>query len=67
MSGFYDEIRAKNGVFKYYVNGEWKETTSNRTVGVTNPSTLKKEFQVQGKDSCALKGRRPNNMHAFVP
>ena len=48
MSGFYDEIVAKNGVFKYYGNGEWKETSSGRTVGVINPSTLKKDFQVQG-------------------
>ena len=49
MGGFYDEIVASNGVYKYYVNGEWKETSSNRTVGVTNPSTLKKDFQVQGE------------------
>ena len=48
MSGFSDEIVAKNGVFKYYVNGEWKESSSGRTVGVVNPSTLKKDFQVQG-------------------
>ena len=48
MTGFYDEILAKNGVYKYYGNGEWKETSSGRTVGVTNPSTLKKDFQVQG-------------------
>jgi len=48
MTGFYDEIVAKNGVYKYYVNGEWKETSSNRTVPVINPSTLKKDFQVQG-------------------
>ena len=48
MTGFYDEIVAKNGVYKYYVNGEWTETSSNRTVPVINPSTLKKDFQVQG-------------------
>ncbi|DBA67942.1 TPA: hypothetical protein ACH3X2_014141 [Trebouxia sp. C0005] len=47
MTGFYDEILAKNGVYKYYGNGEWKETSSNRTVPVVNPSTLKKDFQVQ--------------------
>lgn len=47
MTGFYDEIIAKNGVYKYYGNGEWKETSSSRTVGVINPSTLKKDFQVQ--------------------
>ena len=48
MTGFYDEILAKNGVYKYYVNGEWKESSSGKTVGVINPSTLKKDFQVQG-------------------
>ena len=49
MGGFYDEIVAITGVYKYYVNGEGKETSSNKTVGVTNPSTLKKYFQVQGE------------------
>lgn len=53
MTGFYDEIVAKSGVYKYYGNGKWKESSSGKTVGVINPSTLKKDFQVQGT-SCDL-------------
>ena len=54
MAGFYDEIVASNGVYKYYVNGEWKESSSKKTVSITNPSTLKKDFQVQGEYSRAV-------------
>ena len=65
MGGFYDEIVASNGVYKYYVNGEWKETSSNKTVGVTNPSTLKKDFQVQGEQRQAYLCLS-NALHACV-
>lgn len=54
MTGFYDEIVASNGVFKYYVNGEWKESSSGKTVGVLNPTTNKNDFKVQGKSICAV-------------
>lgn len=52
MTGFYDEIVASNGVYKYYVSGEWKESTSGRTVGVLNPTTQKTDYKVQGKSTC---------------
>ena len=48
MGGFYDEIIASNGVYKFYSDGEWKETTSSRTVKILNPSTNQSVFQVQG-------------------
>ena len=49
MGGFYDEIVAANGVYKFYSDGEWKETTSSRTVKILNPSTNESVYQVQGQ------------------
>lgn len=49
MSGFYDEIVAGNGVYKYFGAGEWKESSSGKTVGVLNPTTNKNDYKVQGK------------------
>lgn len=48
MSGFYSEIVASSGIYKYYVNGEWKESSSGRSVGVLNPTTNKTDYKVQG-------------------
>ena len=48
MGGFYDEVIASNGVYKFYSDGEWKETTSSRTVKILNPSTNEAVYQVQG-------------------
>lgn len=48
MGGFYDEVIASNGVYKFYSDGEWKETTSSRTVKILNPSTNEPVYQVQG-------------------
>ena len=48
MSGFYDEIKASEGVFKAYVNGAWFETTSKRGQKILNPSTNETAFTVQG-------------------
>ena len=35
--------------FKYYADGEWKVSVSNKSVGITNPSTLKTVYKVQGR------------------
>ena len=51
MGGFYDEIIASNGVYKFYSDGEWKETTSSRTVKILNPSTNQAVYQVQGQSA----------------
>jgi glyceraldehyde-3-phosphate dehydrogenase (NADP+) len=44
---FYSEIRAAGGAFKWLCDGQWLESTSGKTVGVINPSTRKKDFDVQ--------------------
>jgi hypothetical protein len=52
-SDFYAEIHASSSsdlpTFKYYCNGQWLESSSGKHVPVTNPSTLKKEYLVQGE------------------
>lgn len=48
QAGFYEELQTSSGVYKYYVNGVWKESVSGKTVGINNPSTEEKVFQVQG-------------------
>ena len=45
---FYDEIRAPGGAYKFYVNGEWKESSSGKTQAILNPSDNQPAFQVQG-------------------
>lgn len=47
MGNFTDELICSNGSYKYYVNGEWKESTSGKTVGILNPQNNKAEYQVQ--------------------
>jgi glyceraldehyde-3-phosphate dehydrogenase (NADP+) len=32
---------------QFHVNGEWRESTSGKTVAVTNPTTLEREYAVQ--------------------
>ena len=45
---FYDDIKAPGGAFKFYVNGEWKESSSGKTQAILNPSDNQPVFQVQG-------------------
>lgn len=40
-------IKASSGAYKYFCNGQWLESSSGKTVPVTNPSTLQKDYQVQ--------------------
>lgn len=48
LTTFYDEIKSSENVFKFYVNGEWRESTSGKTVSVLNPSKANEEtFKVQ--------------------
>mmetsp|Transcript_20634 Transcript_20634/g.62151 ORF Transcript_20634/g.62151 Transcript_20634/m.62151 type:complete len:496 (+) Transcript_20634:132-1619(+) len=47
MADFTSEITCSNGAYKYYVNGEWKESTSGKTVGILNPQDNKAVYQVQ--------------------
>lgn len=36
-------------VYKYYSEGEWKVSSSGKTVSIVNPTTRKTQFKVQGK------------------
>lgn len=44
----FNEILAGDDTFKFYMDGEWKTSTSGKTVNIINPSTLKPVFKVQG-------------------
>lgn len=37
-------------VFKYYADGEWKKSSSGKSVPIINPTTRKTHFKVQGTD-----------------
>lgn len=45
---FYAPILAKSGAYKFFVGGEWRESVSEKVVSITNPTTLKSAFTVQG-------------------
>lgn len=49
MAGFYKEILANNGAFKFYIDGKWKESDSGVYVDIINPFTLQKQYKIQGK------------------
>ena len=53
-STFYDEIVAPSGVFKYYIDGQWKESSSGKAVPNTNPSTRSLAYNVQGTANIAM-------------
>ncbi|PNH04655.1 NADP-dependent glyceraldehyde-3-phosphate dehydrogenase [Tetrabaena socialis] len=44
---FYKDILASSGIYKFYVNGEWRESASGKAVSISNPSTRQTAFQVQ--------------------
>lgn len=50
-SSFYADIKAANGVLKYYCNGEWLESASGKSVPVINPTTQAHDYAVQGAPS----------------
>lgn len=35
-------------VYKYYSEGEWKKSSSGKTVAIINPTTRKTQYRVQG-------------------
>lgn len=41
-------------VFNYYVDGAWTPTTSGKSVGIINPSTLKSLFKISGDVAPAI-------------
>lgn len=46
-TGAFDEI-IDGGVYKYYADGEWKKSSSGKSVSIINPSTRKPHYKVQG-------------------
>lgn len=70
-TGIFKEI-IDGDVYKFYVDGEWKVSTSGKSVGIINPSNLKPTYKVQGApihlDSRALiytRLRSPNVVKIF--
>ena len=50
MTGFYSEIISASGAYKAFIDGEWRESTSGKTVSISNPTTEATAFTVQGKN-----------------
>lgn len=46
-NGVFAEI-IDGDVFKYYCEGEWKKSSSGKSVAIINPSTRKTQYKVQG-------------------
>lgn len=57
MTGFYSEIISASGAYKAFINGEWRESTSGKTVAISNPTTEATAFTVQGTDSVFFASR----------
>ena len=49
MTGLYEQCLGASGAYKWYINGEWKESSSGKTVKILNPSTNDTAFEVQGE------------------
>lgn len=41
-------------VFKYYADGEWKISSSGKSVSIINPTTRKTQYKVQGNFFLAI-------------
>ena len=48
MSDPYAALSASSGALKFYVAGEWRESSSGKTVAISNPTTEATAFNVQG-------------------
>lgn len=46
-TGVYADI-IEGDVFKYYSDGEWKKSSSGKSVSIINPTTRNTQFKVQG-------------------
>ena len=47
-TGFYADIK-QDGVYKYFINNEWKASSSGKSVNIIDPSTRTPAYKVQGK------------------
>jgi len=46
-TGLFAEI-LDGEVYKYYADGEWKTSSSGKSVAIMNPATRKTQYKVQG-------------------
>ena len=46
-TGLFAEI-LDGDVYKYYFDGEWKKSSSGKSVNIINPTTRKTQYKVQG-------------------
>ena len=44
---FYAELVSSSGGYKTFINGQWQESESNKTVPISNPSTLANAYSMQ--------------------
>jgi hypothetical protein len=65
IDGFYQDCAdSASGAYKYF-DGEWKVSTSGKTVKILNPCTNNVQYEVQGE---RLPGRfRPPELTIFTP
>lgn len=59
---FYADMYAADGSLKMFINGEWKTSTSGKTVNIGNPTTEAVAFRVQGAfcgDACPCQVAAP--------
>lgn len=46
-TGVFEDI-IEGDVFKYYTDGEWKKSSSGKSVAIINPTTRTTQYKVQG-------------------
>lgn len=53
-TGVFEEI-IDGDVYKYYSEGEWRKSSSGKSVAIINPTTRKTHYKVQGEGACNLR------------
>ncbi len=61
---FYAPVVSPSGVYRYYIEGAWKESSSGATVAIINPSTRQPEYKVQGERWAASMGQKASGESA---
>lgn len=52
-------------VYKYYAEGEWKRSSSGKSVAIINPTTRKTQYKVQGDHLALFWTREKFLVHVF--
>lgn len=53
-ASFYADVLASSGVYKYYCDGAWRESSSGKSVAVVNPSTRQAAYHFQGASADSI-------------